>query len=116
MDGNRIWNKELPGTIAACEWSPDGNLLLFGMGDGEVHTYDSQGNFAQKLHMVALESVELETALAKDLRKDNIIALKWYAPTPKSRFLEIGECWPLVMRTVFELTSVFKIRFYRWSL
>ncbi|PIO73483.1 hypothetical protein TELCIR_04541 [Teladorsagia circumcincta] len=70
------------------QWSPDGNLLLFGMGDGEVHTYDSQGNFAQKLHMVALESVELETALAKDLRKDNIIALKWYAPTPKCRFLE----------------------------
>lgn len=88
MDGNRIWNKELPGTIATCEWSPDGNILLFGMGDGEVHTYDSQGNFGQRLHMVALESVELETALAKDLRKDNIIALKWHAPTPKCRFVE----------------------------
>ncbi|KIH62588.1 hypothetical protein ANCDUO_07129 [Ancylostoma duodenale] len=38
--------------------------------------------------MVALENVELETALAKDLRKDNIIAIKWFAPAPKSRVSE----------------------------
>ncbi|RCN35491.1 WD domain, G-beta repeat protein [Ancylostoma caninum] len=88
MDGNRIWNKELNGNVATCEWSPNGNLLLFGMGDGEVHTYDAQGVFMEKLHMVALENVELETALAKDLRKDNIIAIKWFAPAPKSRVSE----------------------------
>ncbi|KAK6762081.1 hypothetical protein RB195_022977 [Necator americanus] len=41
-----------------------------------------------KLHMIALENVELETALAKDLRKDNIIALKWFVPAPKSRIFE----------------------------
>ncbi|KAK6762080.1 hypothetical protein RB195_022977 [Necator americanus] len=45
MDGNRIWNKELSQNVATCEWSPNGNSLLFGMGDGEVHSYDSQGNF-----------------------------------------------------------------------
>ncbi|VDM76885.1 unnamed protein product, partial [Strongylus vulgaris] len=61
MDGNRIWNKELPGNVAACE---------------------------EKIHMVALENVELETALAKDLRKDNIIALKWFAPPQKSRIFD----------------------------
>ncbi|CAJ0608122.1 unnamed protein product [Cylicocyclus nassatus] len=88
MDGNRIWNKELSANVAACEWSPNGNLLLFGMADGEVHTYDAQGTFIEKLHMVALENVELETALAKDLRKDNIIALKWFAPVQKSRIAD----------------------------
>uniref|UniRef100_A0A1I7X3Y6 WD_REPEATS_REGION domain-containing protein n=1 Tax=Heterorhabditis bacteriophora TaxID=37862 RepID=A0A1I7X3Y6_HETBA len=91
MDGNRIWNKELPGNIAACEWSPDGSILLFGMADGEVHSYDNQGTFLQKLHMIALESVELETALAKDLRKDNIIALKWFTVAPRSRVYDSSD-------------------------
>ncbi|CAJ0945040.1 unnamed protein product, partial [Mesorhabditis belari] len=90
MDGNRVWNKELPSQLAACCWTHDGSSLLFGLVDGEVHAYDSQGNFLQKLHMVALENVELETALAKDLRRDKIVSLRWWAPVPKTKYIESG--------------------------
>ncbi|CAB3400293.1 unnamed protein product [Caenorhabditis bovis] len=85
MEGNRIWNKDLPNTLAACEWAPDGNTLLFGTTEGEVHVYDPVGNFVQKIHMVALETVELEAALANDLKKEQIIDIKWYYPTLRSK-------------------------------
>lgn len=46
VDGNRIWGKELKGTVLTnVEWSPDGQLLLFSLKTGEVHVYDAQGSF-----------------------------------------------------------------------
>ncbi|CAJ0583240.1 unnamed protein product, partial [Mesorhabditis spiculigera] len=89
-EGNRVWHKEMPGQLAACCWSPDGYLILLGFCDGEVHAYDSQGNFMQKLQMTALENVELETALVKDLRKDKIISLCWWAPVAKTKYVDNG--------------------------
>lgn len=45
VEGNRIWGKELKGMLLAkVEWSPDGKILLFGMTNGEIHTYDNSGN------------------------------------------------------------------------
>ena len=50
VDGNRIWGKELKGqSFTGVEWSPDGNVLLFSIGTGEVHLYDSQGEFLNKM-------------------------------------------------------------------
>ncbi|CAD6193079.1 unnamed protein product [Caenorhabditis auriculariae] len=85
LEGNRIWNKDLPTTLARCEWAPDGNNLLFGTTDGEVHVYDSVGNFLQKINMVALETVEMETALARDLHREPIVDIKWWYPTFKTK-------------------------------
>ncbi|CAI4227348.1 unnamed protein product [Auanema sp. JU1783] len=81
-DGNKSWRKSLEATLVTVEWTPDGTCLLFGIQDGEVHLFDNKGNFIQKLSMPALENVELEAALAKDLRKDQIVALKWWRPSP----------------------------------
>lgn len=50
VDGNRIWGKELRGvTLSGVQWSPDGKFLLFALRSGELHLYDSQGNFAKRL-------------------------------------------------------------------
>lgn len=27
------------------QWAPDGKMILFGMSNGEIHIYDSLGNF-----------------------------------------------------------------------
>lgn len=80
VDGNRLWSKDIAGSVAAVCWSADSSMILFGMADGEVHAYDAVGTFIQKLHMVCLEDVELETALRKDLRRDNIVSMGWFAP------------------------------------
>uniref|UniRef100_A0A0M3IGS6 ANAPC4_WD40 domain-containing protein n=1 Tax=Ascaris lumbricoides TaxID=6252 RepID=A0A0M3IGS6_ASCLU len=85
VDGNRLWSKDITGNLAAVCWSNDSFLLLFGMADGEVHAYDASGTFVQKVHMVCLENVELETALTKDLRRDSIISMQWYVPTLPSK-------------------------------
>ncbi|XP_063218863.1 WD repeat-containing protein 35 isoform X3 [Bacillus rossius redtenbacheri] len=50
VDGNRIWGKELKGSmLTGVEWSPDGKMLLFSMRSGEIHIYDNQGNYLMKL-------------------------------------------------------------------
>lgn len=46
------------------QWNTDDTLLLLGLQDGEVHAYDLNGNFLLKVPMMAIESVELEAALA----------------------------------------------------
>nr|XP_033792878.1 WD repeat-containing protein 35 isoform X3 [Geotrypetes seraphini] len=58
VDGNRIWGKELKG-IQLCHvaWSPDSKILLFGMANGEIHIYDSQGNFIVKMTLNCLVNV-----------------------------------------------------------
>lgn len=56
VQGNRIWSKDLKVALAKVEWSPDGKLILFGTGGGEVHIYESQGgSFMSKLTLYALE-------------------------------------------------------------
>nr|XP_012150631.1 PREDICTED: WD repeat-containing protein 35 isoform X2 [Megachile rotundata] len=69
VDGNRIWGKELKNvSLAAVQWSPDGKLLLFGLKNGEVHLYDNQGVFLTKLHIIALNTSQIQT----------IVSLEWY--------------------------------------
>ncbi|VDK51291.1 unnamed protein product [Anisakis simplex] len=88
VDGNRLWSKDITGELAAVCWSYDSSLLLFGMADGEVHVYDASGTFVQKVHMVCLENVELETALTKDLRRDTIISMQWYVAALASKIYD----------------------------
>ncbi|XP_038051534.1 WD repeat-containing protein 35-like isoform X4 [Patiria miniata] len=58
VDGNRIWGKDIKGMqLNNVEWSWDGKLLLFGMNNGEIHIYDSQGNFCSKLMTYCLANV-----------------------------------------------------------
>lgn len=49
VDGNRIWGREIKASLVAVQWSPGGRSLIFGLGSGEVHVYDSRGNFLSKL-------------------------------------------------------------------
>lgn len=80
VDGNRLWSKEIGSNLAAVTWSTDSSLLLFGLLDGEVHAYDLSGNFVLKVPMVCIDSVELEMALSKDLKKDVIVSMEWFVP------------------------------------
>lgn len=53
VTGNRIWGKDLKGThLCHVTWSSDSKVLLFGMSNGEIHIYDSQGNFIVSLWLV----------------------------------------------------------------
>ncbi len=47
VDGNRIWGNKIPKVnLRQVEWSPDsGRHILFCTELGEVHVYDSLGNF-----------------------------------------------------------------------
>ncbi|KAM8834110.1 WD repeat-containing protein 35 [Synchiropus picturatus] len=73
VDGNRIWGKELKGNqLAHVAWSPDSNILLFGMANGEVHIYDNQGNFIGKMVISCLTNAPGAVSIA---------GVQWYAGT-----------------------------------
>ncbi|XP_027311077.3 WD repeat-containing protein 35 isoform X1 [Anas platyrhynchos] len=58
VDGNRIWGKDLKGThLCHVTWSSDSKVLLFGMSNGEIHIYDSQGNFIVKMKLSCLANL-----------------------------------------------------------
>ncbi|CAG0891619.1 unnamed protein product [Cyprideis torosa] len=71
VDGNRIWGKELKQRLLRVTWSPDSRLILFALGNGEVHIYDSSGGYANKLNIQCLSNVEGDGESA-------IVALAWY--------------------------------------
>uniref|UniRef100_A0A914X6A2 Anaphase-promoting complex subunit 4 WD40 domain-containing protein n=1 Tax=Plectus sambesii TaxID=2011161 RepID=A0A914X6A2_9BILA len=72
--------------MVAVVWSVDCRLLLFGMATGEVHAYDTDGNFVLKLLMLCLNNAELEaeTGVSVGMGRSEylIVTLQWYAPTP----------------------------------
>lgn len=46
VEGSRIWGKELKKlSLTGVQWSPNSKFLLFTIKTGEVHLYDSDGNF-----------------------------------------------------------------------
>jgi WD repeat-containing protein 35 len=49
VDGNRLWGKELKISLQFVEWAPDARQILFVTPQGEVHVYDSLGNFVNKV-------------------------------------------------------------------
>uniref|UniRef100_A0A915D9I2 Anaphase-promoting complex subunit 4-like WD40 domain-containing protein n=1 Tax=Ditylenchus dipsaci TaxID=166011 RepID=A0A915D9I2_9BILA len=81
VDGNRLWNKDIGSALTKIAWSADDSLLLLGLMDGECHSYDQNGNFITKIPMLLVESVDMEAALTKDLKKDVIVSMEWYTPT-----------------------------------
>ncbi|KAK6114656.1 hypothetical protein QQG55_56995 [Brugia pahangi] len=66
--------------IKMLQWSGDSSLVLFGLIDGEIQSYDATGVFIYKLRMACIENVELETALNKDLRRITIVSMEWFTP------------------------------------
>ncbi|NXO27829.1 WDR35 protein, partial [Cisticola juncidis] len=73
VDGNRIWGKDLKGThLCHVAWSSNSKILLFGMANGEIHIYDSQGNFIVKMKLSCL--VNLTGAFS-------IAGIHWYHGT-----------------------------------
>ncbi|XP_069742568.1 WD repeat-containing protein 35 isoform X6 [Narcine bancroftii] len=73
VDGNRIWGKELKGLqLSQVAWSPDSKILIFGMANGEIHIYDSQGNFIVKLMLQCLINVTGAVS---------IVGIHWYSGT-----------------------------------
>uniref|UniRef100_A0A8D8YR04 WD repeat-containing protein 35 n=1 Tax=Cacopsylla melanoneura TaxID=428564 RepID=A0A8D8YR04_9HEMI len=50
VDGNRIWGKEFKKTsMLGVQWSSDSQNLLFSVKGGQVHLYDHEGNFMNKI-------------------------------------------------------------------
>ncbi|XP_025414871.1 WD repeat-containing protein 35 isoform X2 [Sipha flava] len=55
VEGSRIWGKELKKLmLTGVQWSPNSKFLLFTIKTGEVHLYDSDGNFVSKLGIACL--------------------------------------------------------------
>jgi WD repeat-containing protein 35 len=68
LEGSRIWVKELKNTsLTNIEWSPDKRLILFGLANGEIHVYDFNGNYLDKLKIYCLEDNE-----------ERIAGIDWY--------------------------------------
>lgn len=45
-DGNRLWGKDIKGSVlTGVTWSADTKMVLFTLSSGEIHVYDSEGNF-----------------------------------------------------------------------
>nr|XP_021149197.1 WD repeat-containing protein 35 isoform X1 [Columba livia] len=58
VEGNRIWGKDLKGIhLSHVAWSSDSKVLLFGIANGDIHIYDSQGNFIVKMKVSCLVDV-----------------------------------------------------------
>uniref|UniRef100_A0A914MD46 Anaphase-promoting complex subunit 4-like WD40 domain-containing protein n=2 Tax=Meloidogyne TaxID=189290 RepID=A0A914MD46_MELIC len=87
VDGNRLWNKDIGGSLTKIAWNTDDTLLLLGFADGEVHAYSQYGDFVSKVKMLCVENMELETALSKDLKKDVIVSMEWYVPPHSSKIV-----------------------------
>ena len=68
VDGNRLWGKELELQLAHVEWSPDSRTILFATQQGQVHLYDTNGNFIQKMNIPWEESKGYGT----------IVGMEWY--------------------------------------
>jgi WD repeat-containing protein 35 len=66
VDGNRLWGKELKMQLQYVEWSPDAKQILFVTPQGEVHIYDSLGNFVGRVPLFS------DDATAK------IAGIMWY--------------------------------------
>jgi WD repeat-containing protein 35 len=74
--GKRLWGKDLPLTLALCEWSPDGRFVLFGTASGQVLVYDSDGNPVFEAHTrVASEGVGASP----------LVAIDWHPGAPRDR-------------------------------
>ena len=68
LEGNRVWVKELKNTaLTNIEWSPDKRLLLFGIASGEVHLYDFNSNYLDKIVIQCPDVVNVRIA-----------AIDWY--------------------------------------
>jgi len=68
LEGNRVWVKELKNTsLTNVEWSPDKRLLLFGIANGEVHLYDFNSNFLDKIRIQC-----------PNIQNVKIAAIDWY--------------------------------------
>lgn len=45
-DGNRLWGKDIKNiTLSGVTWSPDAKMILFVVQSGEIHVYDTDGNY-----------------------------------------------------------------------
>nr|CAD2128109.1 unnamed protein product [Meloidogyne enterolobii] len=86
VDGNRLWNKDIGGSLTKIAWNTDDTLLLLGFADGEVHAYSQYGDFVSKVKMLCVENMELETALS-NLKKDVIVSMEWYVPPHSSKIV-----------------------------
>lgn len=58
VEGSRIWGKELKKTtLTGVQWSPNSKFLLFTIKTGEVHLYDSDGNFMVPMYYITITNL-----------------------------------------------------------
>ncbi|EGD73851.1 WD repeat-containing protein 35 [Salpingoeca rosetta] len=69
VDGNRLWGKELKTPLRQVEWSPNGKVILFGTGAGDVLIYDHKGNPISRIDLACLEG---QTGDSK------LVTMDWY--------------------------------------
>lgn len=88
VEGHRLWSKEISKTIklTCAEWSPDSKVLLFGLANGQVHCYDSHGNFFAKVTLFLKPTNQVQN-LSESSSKFNysslasqisVVSMNWY--------------------------------------
>eukprot|EP00117_Sycon_ciliatum_P031550 scpid22207/ scgid3975/ WD repeat-containing protein 35; Naofen len=86
VEGSRIWGDEMKDVnLKKVCWSPDGKLILFGTGTGEVIAHDGNGIYCMKLSVRCVSLADGKFQLA---------AIKWYDGS-RGRFLP--DCAMLVI-------------------
>ncbi|XP_037007685.2 WD repeat-containing protein 35 isoform X2 [Artibeus jamaicensis] len=82
VDGNRIWGKDLKGVqLWHVAWSADSKVLLFGMANGEIHIYDSQGNFIKSNLADSTQMKMKLNCLVNVTGAISIAGIQWYHGT-----------------------------------
>lgn len=80
VDGNRIWGKEFKKTsMLGVQWTSDSQNLLFAIKGGQVHLYDYEGNFMNKVSMWSGPGSEM----------GEIAALKFYLNRTSGKYLPL---------------------------
>uniref|UniRef100_A0AC35UH30 ANAPC4_WD40 domain-containing protein n=1 Tax=Rhabditophanes sp. KR3021 TaxID=114890 RepID=A0AC35UH30_9BILA len=87
-DGNKDWTKDTEKNLRAITWGQDDTSVIVGLGDGTLHVYDAEGNPLVNLQIIAIETLELDIALDKDVKKNYMVALEYYTPTAPPQLLE----------------------------
>ena len=71
VDGNRLWSKEMGGTLSLMEWAPDGKLLLFVINSTDLIIHNHQG--------VRLGSIPIHPNIYNNNNTPlRIVGIEWY--------------------------------------
>lgn len=73
VDGNRLWSKDMGGTLTLMEWAPDGKILLFVINSTDLIIHNHQG--------VRLGNIPIHPNIYNSQAPVRITGIEWYDGT-----------------------------------